>query len=78
MSSAERYTLCIVMSAPATLATFRMWLAFEVTTAWFRRTAPSTTETSTMSSWPARAASVPNRPGLGPAKILDVAPLQQA
>ena len=47
---AERYTLWTVMSAPATLATLRMWPAFEVTTAWFRRTAPSTTETSTMSS----------------------------
>ncbi len=48
--SAERYTRWTVMSAPATLATLRMWPAFEVTTAWFRRTAPSTTETSTMSS----------------------------
>ncbi len=47
---AERYTLWIAMSAPATPATLRMWPAFEVTTAWFRRTAPSTTETSTMSS----------------------------
>jgi hypothetical protein len=47
---AERYTLWTVMSAPATPATLRMWPAFEVTTAFFRRTAPSTTETSTMSS----------------------------
>jgi hypothetical protein len=44
------YTGSMRRLAPTASATFRMWVTFEVTTASPRRRAPSTTETSTMSS----------------------------
>lgn len=53
--SAGRYTSCMARRFPTALATWEMWDRLDVTTASLRRSAPSATATSTVSTSPLRA-----------------------